>query len=262
ELGSTIVQERGVATYFHLLRGSVRQHADARADMVHQLEGEFGDRFPNVFFRVDIVPRIYPGVVTVAQSYGVGNFEANTVMLGWTARDERRDAYVQMLRDLHELNRSVMIVRHHPTRKFGAYNRIQIWWGGLKGNGGLMLLLAFLLTVHPRWRGAKVEVITVVESETAKAKTEVAIRKVLANARLDAEPTVIVRQGRPLPEIMREVSPRADLAIIGIRIPDDEAGVDPFFDRMSAMLEEMPSTILVRSAKNFIGTPVLFDQDD
>lgn len=262
ELGSTIVQERGIATYFHLLRGEVQELAEERGELLSQLETENRDQFPNVFFRVDIVPRIYPGVVTVSQSYGVGNFEANTVMLGWTAREERRASYIQMLRDLVKLERSVLIVRHHPTRKFGVHHRIQIWWGGLKGNGGLMLLLAFLLTNHPRWRGAAVEVITVVESEAARAKTEVAIRKVLTNARLEAEPYVIVRAGRKLPEIMREVSPRADLAIIGIRIPEDNDGIEPFFDRMSAMMEEMPTTILVRSARTFAGTPVLFDQDE
>ncbi|MEL6543030.1 MAG: Na-K-Cl cotransporter [Myxococcota bacterium] len=262
ELGSTIVQERGMVTYFHLLRGEVSELADERLELLQTLEGEHGDDFPNVFFRVDIVPRIYPGVVTVSQSYGVGNFEANTVMVGWTAREDRREGYIQMLRDLVRLERSVMIVRRHPTRKFGAHNRIQIWWGGLKGNGGLMLLLAFLLTNHPRWRGATVEVITVVESEGAKAKADVAIRRVLQNARLEAEPNIIVRDGRSLPEIMREVSPRADLAIIGIRVPEDDDGVDPFFDRMSAMLEEMPTTIMVRSAKTFVGTPVLFDQDE
>lgn len=262
ELGSTIVQERGMVTYFHLLRGEVGDLAGERNELLKTLEKEHGDDFPNVFFRVDIVPQIYSGVVTVSQSYGVGNFEANTVMVGWTARSERRESYIKMLRDLVRLERSVMIVRRHPTRKFGAHHRIQIWWGGLKGNGGLMLLLAFLLTNHPRWRGAEVEVITVVESEAAKAKTDIAIRKVLLGARLEAEPLIIVRNGRSLPEIMREVSPRADLAIIGIRIPEDDAGIDPFFDRMKAMLEEMPTTIMVRSARNFAGTPVLFDQDD
>lgn len=262
ELGSTIVQERGMVTYFHLLRGEVSELADARTELLNTLEKEHGDDFPNVFFRVDIVPQIYSGIVTVSQSYGVGNFEANTVMVGWTAREERRRSYIKMLQDLVRLERSVMIVRRHPTRKFGAHNRIQIWWGGLKGNGGLMLLIAFLLTNHPRWRGASVEVITVVESEAAKAKTDIAIRKVLQGARLEAEPVVIVRDGRSLPEIMREVSPRADLAIIGIRVPDDDSSIDPFFDRMGAMLEEMPTTIMVRSARTFVGTPVLFDQEE
>ena len=122
----------------------------------------FTERFPNVFYRVDIVDDIYRGTVAAAQSYGMGNFEANAVMLGWPRKPERSEGYVAMLRDLVQLDRSLLLVKHDEVRDFGAQRDIHVWWGGLKGNGGLMLLLAYLITAQFEWRRARVTVLTVV----------------------------------------------------------------------------------------------------
>ena len=70
---------------------------------------------------------------------------------------------------------------------------------------------------------------------------------------------VILREGRPIAEIMHEHSADADLAIAGLRLPQ-EAGVDRFFDRMNTILSDIPTTLLVHSARDFDGEPVLFDQ--
>ena len=47
--------------------------------------------------------------------------------------------------------------------------RIDVWWGGLKRNGGLMITLAYLLQTSLPWRGAEVRIKMVVPSETAAA---------------------------------------------------------------------------------------------
>ena len=87
-LGSAIVQERGIVTYVRLLIGSVREHRGERQPAAEAMQAEFGDQLPNVFFRVEIVPAAHAGIVSVAQSYGLGNFEANSVMLSWSSRPE------------------------------------------------------------------------------------------------------------------------------------------------------------------------------
>ena len=123
-----------------------------------------------------------------------------------------------------------------------------------------MLLLPLLLTMNYRWRNARVSVLTVVEDESQAASVEATLMDVLDAARLPAEPRVLVKGNRGLTEIMRQESGAADLAVLGLRLPAaEEAPIEAFFERMNELLAHLPTTILVRSAQNFEGTPVLFD---
>lgn len=262
ELGSAIVQDQGIVTYMNLLQGSVRELAHQRRATLKQIDKALAARFPHVFARVDIVDDLYRGVVTSAQSYGVGNFEANTVMLGWRKRDERFVQYAAMLRDLTRLDRSLVLVHFDEHRGLGRDKKIQIWWGGLQGNGSLMLLLAHLLTSHARWRKAAVEIIVVVDNDQEKAFANTGIREILESARVQASPRVIDRQGRGIRAIMKRESEGTDLAIVGMRIPERDEEVPAFHKRMNGLLSELPTTLLVHSSRVFQGEPVLFDDPE
>lgn len=259
ELGSAIVQDRGIVTYFQLLPGTVAENVRRRSRLSGEQDARLSVSYPNVFFRAEIVQDVYEGTVQIAQSYGLGNFEANTVMLGWMSKSERAEEYVKTLRSLTALDRSLLLVSYDAAKHLGDYRHIQIWWGGLEGNGGLMLLIAFLLSAHGRFRGARISVVTVVGDEDERTKTAAAIAEVLSGARLDAQPRVLLRSGRAISEVMAEERQTADLAIIGIRLPSTSRQAGSFVDRMNSLLVHLPTTIMVRSARGFHGEPVLFD---
>ncbi|GAB4236018.1 MAG: Na-K-Cl cotransporter [Acidobacteriota bacterium] len=260
ELGSAVVQDRGLVTYFHLIPGEVEELADKRKELQEILDRQFAEDYPNVFCRVDIVEDLYRGIVLTVQSYGVGGFEANAVMLGWLRKPERTAGYVKMLRDVWNLDKSLLLVKFDPERGYGLRRRIDIWWRGLHGNGALMLLLAFLLTCDERWRQARVRVITVVEDERRQAMARANLTQILQKTRLEAEPVVLLQEGRSIHDIMDEESRRADLVMVGMRMP--EANEDPrsFLEQYNSLLDGLPTTLLVASAPEFRGGPVLFDQ--
>ena len=262
QLGNAIVQERGIVTYFHLLEGKVRDKIGTRQELQEGLREKLLEDFPNVFYRVDVVDEVYRGAVSVSQSYGLGTFEANTVLLGWPNEGERATDYLQMLRDITCLDKTVLVLRYDPLRRFGNYRDIHIWWGGFRGNGGMMLLLGYLLTAHYKWRHAKVHVITVVEKESRVEEVTTALELVLGNARLNAEPRVLVKGNRSVPEVMREESQQADLVIVGMNIPDASDEDESYMSKNKEFLEALPSTVLVRSGRDFEGEPVLMDGDD
>ncbi len=257
EFGSALVQNRGVVTHFQLLEGTVEEHAEERLALV-EAATERHQHFTNIFFRVDVAPDVYNCALAAAQSYGVGRFEANTVMLGWSNRTERSGQYVRLINDLARIDRSVLIVRYRDERGWGDKREIHVWWGGLQGNGGLMLLVAWLLTGEAEWRDARVHVITVVDDIEQRRVAEDQILRVLEAARLDARPRVLMRGDRSITEIMRTESGAADLAIVGFALPDPERS-EEFVTRMDAMMEHMPSTVLVHSARGFEGEPLLFE---
>ena len=61
---------------------------------------------------------------------------------------------------------------------------------------------------------------------------------------------------------MEDMGKQADLAIVGFSLPDQAASAEGFFDRMNAILERLPTTLLVHSARGFEGAPLLFDAED
>ncbi len=262
ELGSALVQDRGIVTFSQLIEGQISEHADERREVLELLEEQVRQEFPNLFCEVDVVDDIHRGMVQVAQSYGVGNFEANTVMFGWTDKEERREALLSALRDLLSLDRSALIVRYDRDRGLGVGRRIDIWWGGLERNGALMLLLAYLLNSHDRWRGAEVRILTVVPSERQKTKAEKELAGIMAQTRLAAETRVLVRRSPDIAEIMRAESGRSDLVMIGLRQPRPKEKAADFFVHYARILEALPTTILVASSPSFEGAPVLFEDAD
>ncbi|MEM9693512.1 MAG: hypothetical protein AAGA56_13265, partial [Myxococcota bacterium] len=263
QLGSIIVQDRGIVTFVHMLAVDVEGHAMTWRRLRRELDEQIHDKYPNVFSRVDVVDDKYRAAVQIAQAYGVGSLEANTIMLGWPRQESHREGYVRMLRELSVLERSLLIVSHNPLRKLSSARRdrrIDIWWGGLQGNGGLMLLVAYLITAHHNWTGAKVTIRTVVDREEDRLGAVEAIEGVLRNARVLAQPVVLLREGRAIADIMHAESRDADLAIAGLRLPRAGVAVNPFFERMNNILHDLPTTILVHSARGFESESVLFDE--
>ena len=261
KIGLSIAGDSGMVTFFHLLQGHVRTLAPERLALQTQLRSMFEDRFPNAFCRVDIVPDVHSGIPTMAQSYGMGTFEANTVLLGWTEKPERLAQYMGMLRDLLELDRSLLLLNYKHDRGFGQARHIDIWWGGMTGNGAMMLLTAYLLTNHAEWRGATVRLITIVSREDQRAKAESVIEGILAQTRVDAMPHILVRGDKPVPAIMEEQSIDTDLALVGIRLPESPDSDQSFFDRFQDFLHILPTTLLVSSAQNFEGLSLLLEED-
>ena len=260
ELGSTVVQERGITSYVEMLEGEVSALAVTRKTRIEEL-GKFSDTYPNVFFRVDVVPDVYRGIVTVTQSYGIGRLEANTVMLGWSKKRERAANYFKMLQELTDLSNTIMLVKYDEQRRYGHRKTIHVWWRGLQANGGIMLLSAYLVKAHYRWRDAVVKVLTVVETEAQQHVAFAGLSKVIESARLPAQPEVILREGRTIREIMTERSGRADLAVIGLRLPGEDEDPAELFEHYDRLLTDLPSTLLVHAGGAFNAAPVLFDHE-
>ncbi len=262
ELGSALVQDRGIVSFSQLIEGGIAECAEQRREAIALLEEQVQQEFPNLFCRVDVVSDVHRGIVHVAQSYGAGNFEANTVMFGWTDKQERQETLLSALRDLLLLDRSVLIVKHDLDRGLGVGRQIDIWWGGLERNGALMLLLAYLLSSHDRWREAEVRILTVVPSEERKLQAERELAGIMAQTRLTAEARVLVRRGVDIAQVMREESRRSDLVLVGLRQPRPQERAGDFFIHYSRILEALPTTMLVASAPSFEGAPVLFEDAD
>jgi hypothetical protein len=193
-------------------------------------------------------PDPFEGAERLVEAYGLGELSPNTYLVGDSEVPAHRDAYCRMIARFHEGRRNVVILHHSADLRFGHRQRIDVWWGGLKRNGGLMLTLAYLLQTSVDWRGADVRVKMVVPTPEAASGARPNLEGIVRSLRSGATAEVLVADGRPFVEIMKDSSRDADLILLGMREPDDEFLA--YYERMRDMVEGMPTVAFVLAAED------------
>ncbi|MEO8377608.1 MAG: amino acid permease, partial [Candidatus Sumerlaeota bacterium] len=124
---------------------------------------------------VDAVAKVIPapdyleGAVSLLDSYGFGPLTPNTLLLGLSGRDERREGFCELLQHAHRVRKNVVVVRE--GKRSEKKMEIDIWWGGQTRNAGLMLVLAFCLRRTSEWGRAKIVIKTIAPPENVKLRT-------------------------------------------------------------------------------------------
>lgn len=219
-----------------------------------------GKRGVQTLVRLSAAADPFKGALTLIETYGLGDLVPNTILLGSTDSPERLSAYCHLLEQVHSAGRNVVIFHENPERVFGQRRRIDIWWGGVQSNGGLMLMLAYLLRTDIQWRNAQIYLKLVVRDETAAQAARLNLETLVANARIKAEPIVIIAGDRPFEEILQESSTRADLVFLGMARPQEVPDFKTYYQYLQERVKNLPSTIFVLAAPNFafaevVGTP-------
>jgi hypothetical protein len=206
---------------------------------------------------VRIVPSSdrFDGSRQLITTYGLGAMVPNTIVIGASDKSENRQEFADLISFIYASKRNTVIVRYNSERKFGQRKRIDVWWGGLKGNGGLMMILAFLVSTSLEWRGAEIEIKMVVPNDAAAATAGTNLETIIANTRTGAKPNVHIANGRPFDEILRESSRDTDLILVGLAEPDDDFAA--YFDRVLKRTADLPSTLLVLSSEDLAFGDVL-----
>jgi hypothetical protein len=152
-----------------------------------------------------------------------------------------------MISQFHAAQRNTLIVRHNEQRAFGARRHIDVWWGGRKGNGALMVILSWLISTSLAWRGSTVTVKMVVPSESASVGARANLENILHAARTNALAEVIVSEGRPFWDIIRESSSSADLVFLGMAEPDE--AFETYYGQLQENTRGLPTTVFTLAAE-------------
>ncbi|MFB3132325.1 MAG: Na-K-Cl cotransporter, partial [Rhodothermales bacterium] len=154
--------------------------------------------------RVITAPDPFIGGVRLMEAYGLGALVPNTILLGDSQDPTHLVPYCRMITQFYQSQRNVIVVRDDEKRGFGHRKRIDVWWGGLKGNGGLMMILAYLLQTSLSWRGVAVWLRMVVPTESAAEGARANVSRIIDETRTGASLDVIVANGRSFDQILRE----------------------------------------------------------
>jgi hypothetical protein len=201
----------------------------------------------------------FQGVTSLAESYGMGALEPNTIIIGESENPESRPEFCKMIHRFYELKKNVLIVHKGKEEKtYGQKSIIDVWWGGLKGNGGLMMIIAYLMNNSLDWRQAKIRIKMVVDP-SAVEKTELNIANLLEEIRIVAEPHIIPSDQRSFDEILNQSSADADLVFMGLAAPDEN--FTTYFEQVQDRIKDLPTTVLALAAQEVSFGEVLIQKD-
>ena len=118
----------------------------------------------------------------------------NTVLLGDTEQNAHHAAYCDMVSNFYQTKRNVIILQNDFKLDYIGEKKIDVWWGGIKGDGGVRMIIAHRRSTRPRWQNIKVCVKMVVASEEAAKGTRENLKKILLEMRVGFDYDIIVSE--------------------------------------------------------------------
>ena len=218
DFASCVTHNRGILTVATVLT-SKHITSSRQKKMEKNIQDFMMKRSTSGFARVISASDTFEGAKDFVKAYGLGSLAPNTIILGDSENEELRKKYCDMIRFFYDLNRNVVIIHENEEKGFGKKQNIDIWWGGLKGNGGLLMILAYLLRSSRSWYDANISLKMLVQDEKAAKDAERNLSSMVKKLRTGARLEVIVSEGRSFDEVLHESSANADLICLGMATP-------------------------------------------
>lgn len=247
ELASALAHNRALVTISSVLTGSSITSRRI-ASMSSSLYDYLDKQGVQALVRLVKADDPFTGAVQLMTTYGLGTLVPNTVVVGATERAESHADYCHMISQFHHAHRNTLIVRQNEQRGFGARRHIDVWWGGRKGNGALMVILSWLLSTSLPWRGSTVTVKMVVPSQSAAMGARANLETILHASRTGAVAEILVSDGRPFWDIIQSSSATADLVFLGMAEPSEN--FEEYYDTLQKRTKGLPTTVFTLAAED------------
>ena len=215
-----IVQEKGLITVATILpEEGVSQERVAKHE--RNISTYLSSKDIKTLVRVTRAENAFTGSKQLVNSYGLGSVVPNTVLLGDTEENSHHEPYCDMVSHFYKSKRNVIILQNDFKLDYAGVKKIDLWWGGLKGNGGLMMIIAHLIRTSPRWQNIEVCVKMVVASEEAAKGTRENLKNILIEMRVAFDYDIIVSEGRRFWDILETESKDSTMVMMGLKVPDE-----------------------------------------
>lgn len=261
DLASSLTHNRGILTISTVLKKD-NITTERKQALEKNIREFLAKRSIHGLVRVTTAEDSFQGAKDLVEAYGLGALVPNTIVLGDSESPEVRDKYCDMITSFYDQQRNIVVVHNNKELGFGERKRIDVWWGGLKGNGGLMMILAYLLQSSRKWWDAQVNIKMVVNDPKAVANTQKNLDRIIRKIRIGANAEVLVSEGRSFDEILHESSRGADLVFMGMAEPGrPKTDFEIYYEELHNRLEGLPTTIMVLAAEEISFGEVLMQQD-
>ncbi|XP_037612725.1 solute carrier family 12 member 7 isoform X5 [Sebastes umbrosus] len=151
------------------------------------------------FCHVVVSSNLRDGVSHLIQSAGLGGMKHNTVLMAWPGTWRQSNDpqswknFIETVRESTAANQALLVAKNvdsFPTNqdRLGE-GTIDVWW--VVHDGGLLMLLPFLLRQHKVWRKCKMRIFTVAQMDDNSIQMKKDLQMFLYHLRLNAEVEVV-----------------------------------------------------------------------
>ncbi|XP_042665081.1 solute carrier family 12 member 7 isoform X3 [Centrocercus urophasianus] len=151
------------------------------------------------FCQIVVSPSFRDGISHLIQSAGLGGMKHNTVLMAWPQSWKQTENhfswknFVDTVRETTAAQQALLVAKNidlFPTNqeRFTEGN-IDIWW--IVHDGGMLMLLPFLLRQHKVWRKCKMRIFTVAQMDDNSIQMKKDLQMFLYHLRLNAEVEVV-----------------------------------------------------------------------
>jgi amino acid transporter len=217
-----ISHKYGFGTYIHMIRDYYARATvlESKAVQSRLLQRTKISR-SNVYVDTLISPSYTSAVAQVLQLPGVSG-QNNNMMLFEFSRH-----YFEQLKDvvdnigLIQAGNFDLCILESSEKGFGYKKDIHVWLTADDfTNGNLMILLAYIISGHPEWKGSEIKIFAVYPYEQMKEQKEKLLR-LINTGRLAISPTNVEmisrKEDRSIRSIINATSADADLIVMGFR---------------------------------------------
>ncbi|KAI1889008.1 hypothetical protein AGOR_G00174630 [Albula goreensis] len=151
------------------------------------------------FCHVVVSSNLRDGCSHLIQSAGLGGMKHNTVLMAWPANWKQGEDsiswknFIETVRESTSAHQALLVAKNvdsFPTNQERlSEGTIDVWW--IVHDGGLLMLLPFLLRQHKVWRKCKMRIFTVAQMDDNSIQMKKDLQMFLYHLRLDAEVEVV-----------------------------------------------------------------------
>ncbi len=247
-LANDLTQNRALMTVCTALTTDVPvERKNAMEQNIHEYLLQRGiSSLVRVFYAADP----FEGAKRLVNTYGLGPMVPNTVLLGATETPGNAPTYCNMIKHFYRAQRNVVVVRENNKLIAAEKRRIDIWWGGLKANGGLMIVLSYLLQKSMNWRNATVNLKMLTSTEKAAEGARENLAGIISQMRIDVQQQVICEGERSFYEVLQQSSEGADLVFLGMAEPGDKIDFEAYYTSLQQKTGGLPTTLFVLASQD------------
>uniref|UniRef100_A0A668A624 Solute carrier family 12 member 7 n=1 Tax=Myripristis murdjan TaxID=586833 RepID=A0A668A624_9TELE len=154
------------------------------------------------FCHVVVSSNLRDGFSHLIQSAGLGGMKHNSVLMAWPGTWKQSNDpqswknFIETVRETTAAHQALLVAKNvdsFPTNqdRLGE-GTIDVWW--VVHDGGMLMLLPFLLRQHKVWRKCKMRIFTVAQMDDNSIQMKKDLQMFLYHLRLDAEVEVVEMQ--------------------------------------------------------------------
>ncbi|XP_052398911.1 solute carrier family 12 member 7 isoform X3 [Carassius gibelio] len=150
------------------------------------------------FCHVVVSSNLRDGFSHLIQSAGLGGMKHNSVLMAWPASWRQSSDpqswrnFIETVRETTAAHQALLVAKNvdsFPHQERLAEGTIDVWW--IVHDGGLLMLLPFLLQQHKVWRKCKMRIFTVAQLDDNSIQMKKDLQMFLYHLRLNAEVEVV-----------------------------------------------------------------------